>query len=97
MAKYLINPIYAYKEIRDNFLLYIKTAFGTRYEKIESEREELLRTDKVASREPWIEPLPAYENVDIGNNKKLRISRLRPSNLPGMSPEAQQLFKEFNL
>lgn len=95
MAKYLINPICAYKEIRDNFLLYIKTAFGTRYENIEREREELLRTDKVASREPWIEPLPAYENVEIDNNEKLRISTLRPSDLPGMSIEAQQLFKEF--
>lgn len=95
MAKYLINPICAYKEIRDNLLLYIKTAFGTRYESIEREREELLRTDKVASREPWIEPLPAYENVEIENNEKLRISTLRPSDLPGMSIEAQQLFKEF--
>lgn len=46
MAKYLINPIYAYKEIKDNFILYVKTAFGTRYESLESEREELLRTDE---------------------------------------------------
>lgn len=95
MAKYLINPIYAYKEIKENFLLYIKTAFGTRYESIEREREELLRTDQVASREPWIEPLPAYENVEIENNEKLRISTLRPSDLPEMNAEAQQLFKEF--
>ena len=95
MAKYLINPIYAYKEIKDNFLLYIKTAFGTRYESVEREREELLRTDQVASREPWIEPLPAYENIDMGNGEKLRISTLRPSDLPGMTWEAQQLFKEF--
>lgn len=95
MSKYLINPIYAYKEIKDDFLLYIKTAFGTRYESIEKEREELLRTDQVASREPWIEPLPAYENVEIENNEKLRISTLRPSDLPGMNEEARQLFKEF--
>lgn len=94
MAKYLINPIYAYKEIKDNFILYIKTAFGTRYESLEQEREDLLRTDQVASREPWIEPLPAYENVEVGN-EKLRISTLRPADLPGMSDEAQQLFKEF--
>ena len=94
MAKYLINPIYAYKEIKDDFLLYIKTAFGTRYESIEKEREELLRTDQVASREPWIEPLPAYENVELGNDK-LRVSTLRPADLPGMSYKAQQLFKDF--
>lgn len=94
MAKYLINPVYAYKEIKDNFILYIKTAFGTRYESLEKEREELLRTDQVASREPWIEPLPTYENVEV-DNEKLRISTLRPSDLPGMSDDARQLFKEF--
>lgn len=94
MAKYLINPVHAYKEIKDNFILYIKTAFGTRYESLEKEREELLRKDQVSSREPWIEPLPAYENIEVGNDK-LRISTLRPSDLPGMSEEAQKLFKEF--
>ena len=94
MAKYLINPVHAYKEIKDNFILYIKTAFGTRYESLEKEREELLRKDQVSSREPWIEPLPAYENIEVGNDK-LRISTLRSSDLPGMSEEAQKLFKEF--
>ena len=95
MAKYLINPIHAYKEIKDDFLLYIKTAFGTRYESIEREREQLLRTDQVASREPWIEPLPSYENVELENGEKLKISTLRPSDVPGMNDNARQLFKEF--
>ena len=95
MAKYLINPIHAYKEIKDDFLLYIKTAFGTRYDSIEKEREELLRTDQVSSREPWIEPLPSYENILLENHQKLTISTLRPVDVPGMTPTAQQLFKEF--
>ena len=95
MAKYLINPIYAYKDIKDNFLLYVKTAFGTRYASIEKERDELLRTDQVASREPWIEPLPSYENVEMENGEKLKISTLRPSDLPGLNDSARQLFKEF--
>ena len=95
MAKYLINPIHAYKEIKDDFILYIKTAFGTRYESIENEREELLRTDQVASREPWIEPMPNYENIKMEDGRELRISTLRPSDLPGMNSAAQQLFKEF--
>lgn len=95
MAKYLINPIYAYKEIKDNFILYVKTAFGTRYESLENEREELLRTDQVASREPWIEPLPVYSNVDLGNGEKLRISTLRSEDLPSMNEEASAIFKEF--
>ena len=37
MAKYLIDPIYAYKEIKDNFILYVKSSFGTRYNSIEEE------------------------------------------------------------
>ena len=96
MAKYLINPIYAYKEIKENFILYVKTAFGTRYESIEKEREELLNTDSIASREPWIEPLPSYNNVER-NGEKLRISSLEESDLPGMNIEARSLFKEFIL
>ena len=95
MAKYLINPIHAYKEIKDNFILYVKTAFGTRYKSIEKEREDLLRTDQVASREPWIEPLPAYKNVKLESGDLLRISSLRPSDVPGMNENALTLFKEF--
>ena len=94
MAKFLINPIYAYKEIKDNFLLYVKTAFGTRYESIEKEREELLRKDQVASREPWIEPLPAYQNVEREDGK-LRISTLTAYDLPGMNDQARDLYKDF--
>lgn len=96
MAKYLINPIYAYKEIKENFILYVKTAFGTRYDSIEKEREELLNTDSIASREPWIEPLPSYNNIER-NGEKLRISSLEESDLPGMNIEARSLFKEFIL
>ena len=97
MAKYLINPIYAYKEIKDNFILYVKTAFGTRYESLESEREELLRTDEVASREPWIEPLPSYCNKILPSGEKLKISTLRSEDVPGMNDEARSIFQEFML
>lgn len=97
MAKYLINPIYAYKEIRDNFILYVKTAFKTRYESLESEREDLLYTDEVTSREPWIEPLPSYCNKILPNGEKLRISTLRPEDVPGMNDQARSIFQEFVL
>lgn len=97
MAKYLINPIYAYKEIKDNFILYVKTAFGTRYKSVEIERDELLRTDQVVSREPWIEPLPTYSIVELENGEKLRISNLTEQNLPGMNENASEIFKKFIL
>ena len=54
------DPVGAFDTIRDNFILYIKTVFGTRFPSIETEREELLREPRVLCQEPWIEPLPIY-------------------------------------
>ena len=70
MAKYLLDPIKSYEEIRDNYILYLKTAFGTRFKEhvadtqsFEEERERLLLKDQVLSREPWIEPIPSYKKI----------------------------------
>ena len=57
----MTNPILAFDTIRDNFIRYVKTAFGTQSKGIEKEREALLRTDRVLYREPWIEALPDYQ------------------------------------
>lgn len=57
----MIDPIGAFDTIRDNFILYIKTAFGTRFPSVEAEREALLRQPGVTCQEPWIEPLPIYQ------------------------------------
>lgn len=79
MSKFLIDPICSFKEIKDNYITYVKTAFGTRYQSedmnedtFEKRRERLLNTDQVLYREPWIEPLPEYrtegrpiDNVDL--------------------------------
>ena len=96
MPKYLIDPIKSFDDIKDHFILYIKTAFGTRFEKFEKERESLLREDKVLSREPWIEPLPAYKiKCDKTSNKNLKIKDITKADLPNMSSEAIRLFTEF--
>ena len=57
----MIDPIGAFDTIRDNFILYVKTAFGTRFPSVEAEREALLRQPGVTCQEPWIEPLPIYQ------------------------------------
>ena len=57
----MFDPIGAFDKLRDNIILYIKTAFGTRYPSLEEERELLLREEEVLSREPWIEVIPKYE------------------------------------
>lgn len=54
------NPIQVFENIRDNFILYLETAFGTRYDDFEVERKELMKRDKVFARAPWVEPLPNY-------------------------------------
>lgn len=55
------NPIQVYEKIKDDFILYVKTAFRTRYEDFEDKREKLMYRDKIFSRAPWVEPLPAYQ------------------------------------
>lgn len=59
------NPIQLFEKIRDNFILYLETAFGTRYADFEAERNELMKRDKVFARAPWVEPLPNYKPSDF--------------------------------
>ena len=102
MAKYLLNPVKAFDEIKDHFILYLQTAFGTRFksnvggiDSFETEREKLLNKDKVLYREPWIEPIPSYKNVIRENGEKVRISNLTTQDLPEMDNNSLELFKEF--
>ena len=102
MAHYLIDPIKSFEEIKDNYILYIKTAFGSRFKEsmegemsFEQEREALLRRDQVLSREPWIEPIPAYEKQVDSDGKGMTIKDFPEDCFPGMSPGAIALFKEF--
>ena len=98
MSKYLLDPIKSFREIRNNYITYIKTAFGSRFKdgpnSFEAEREKLLLTDKVLSRETWMEPIPSYPNKER-NGKKLTIMDLSNEDLPNMSESARILFKEF--
>lgn len=98
MSKYLLNPIKSFREIRDNYITYVKTAFGTRFNEgegcFEQEREKLLLRDQVLCRQPWVEPIPAYPHK-VKDGKKLTILDLNSDDLVGMSERAQELFKEF--
>ena len=102
MAQYLVDPIKSFEEIRDNYILYIKTAFGSRFKEnvdgeisFEQEREELLRRDQVLSREPWIEPIPAYEKQVDASGRGMTIMDFPESCFPGMTSSSISLFKEF--
>ena len=72
------DPVGSFNQIRDNFILYLKTAFGTRFPSIDAEREEMLRCPGLFHQPPWIEPLPRYKTVKP-------IEKLDQTDLPGFS------------
>jgi len=82
------DPIGAFEKIRDNFILYLKTAFGTQFLGLEREREAMLRQPGILNQEPWIEPLPRYQTDRA-------LSALGAADLPGMAPRAVERFKEL--
>lgn len=83
------DPIGVFDQIRDNFILYVKTAFGTRFPSIEKEREELLRRPGVLCQEPWVEPLPKYKP----SGKK--VGQLTGEDVPGFDVEGLEMFKNL--
>lgn len=84
------DPIGSFEIIKENFIRYVETAFGTRFEGIEKERYALLNLDKVLYRKPWIEPLPDY----VSSNK--RVQDLSLEDLGNSLSEAEaNTFKEL--
>jgi DEAD/DEAH box helicase domain-containing protein len=86
----MIDPIGSFERIQTNFLLYIKTAFGTQFESVEKEREELLKKPGVFSQEPWIEPRPLY----VAEKK---ISGIKKEDVPGLDSETLLEFVDLAL
>ena len=84
------DPIGSFEIIKENFIRYVETAFGTKFEGLEKERYALLNYDKVLYRKPWIEPLPDY----ISSNK--RVQDLTLDDLGNALSEAEaNTFKEL--
>ncbi|MBD3320974.1 MAG: DEAD/DEAH box helicase, partial [Chitinivibrionales bacterium] len=83
----MLDPIGAFDRIRANFLLYVKTAFATRFPSLEHEREELLLKKGVLTQDPWIEPRPRY--VHSGKT----IQSLQSRDLPGLDNDQISFFK----
>jgi Lhr-like helicase len=83
------DPVGAFDKVRENLILYIKTAFGTKFVGLERERERLLKRPGLICQEPWIEPLPQYESSGK------RIGDLVPADLPGLGTQATEDFKSL--
>jgi Lhr-like helicase len=88
----MTDPIGSFQKIRDNYALYVKTAFGTRFPSLEQERERLLLQSSAESavmhQEPWIEPLPRYL-------EEKPASQLGSADIPGFSDSDVRRFVEF--
>lgn len=85
----MIDPIGSFERVRDNLVLYAKTAFATQFPGLESEREALLRSPGIICQEPWIEPLPRYKSSGK------RIADLECNDLPGFSGPELSDFQEL--
>ena len=98
----MLDPLGAYDNVKANLIRYIQTAFGTRYESVNSEKEELLNATTALSQDPWIEPLPRYLSSHKGmlvEERDIRIDgteELEMADLGNIIPsQAFQDFKEF--
>ena len=84
-----MDVIDAFDKVRDSYVDYVKTAFGTQYPGLEAEREKLLREPGTISQEPWIEPIPRYQTSGK------RVGDLTTGDLPGMGLEEITAFQEL--
>src|SRR5271156_1507184 len=87
----MIDPIGSFNQIRDNFLLYLRTAFGTQYPDLDNERERILSQPGVFYQEPWLEPMPRY----LSSGKQ--VSQLTSTDVPGLSQQNLDDFKSLAL
>jgi len=85
----MIDPIGAFDEVKKNLILYIKTAFATRFQSIEEERLELLKGENVLCRDPWLEPLPQY----LSSGKK--VADIQTTDLQTLKPHELERFKSL--
>ena len=84
-----MDVVSAFERVRDSYIDYVKTAFGTQYPGLEAERERLLRQPGMICQEPWIEPIPRYRTS--GKN----IWGLTAQDLPGLSLEEISAFQKL--
>src|ERR1700712_1492904 len=58
----MLDPLKSFLTIVENYKRYLKTAFSTRFQSFEDERENLLNEDGTLYRQPWVEPMQDYKS-----------------------------------
>ena len=84
-----MDVIAAFEKVKESYINYVKTAFGTQYPGLEAERERMLRRPGAICQEPWIEPLPRYRSSGK------TIWDLAGSDVPGLDAGALTDFKRL--
>ena len=82
-----MDVVGAFDKVRQSYIDYVKTAFGTQYPGLESERQQLLEQPGTICQEPWIEPIPQYRL----SGKK--IEDLTSAELPGLAADEITAFQ----
>src|ERR1700693_1743610 len=89
------DPVGAFKKIRDNFVLYVKTSCVTRCPSLERDLKALLESCEgemggggPMHREPWIEPRPFYRTGP-------KAKDLTSGEVPGLTNVELDDFKSF--
>ena len=84
-----MEVIAAFEKVKESYINYVKTAFGTQYPGLEAERERMLRQPGAICQEPWIEPLPRYRLSGK------TIWDLAGSDVPGLDAQTITDFKKL--
>ena len=84
-----MDIVSAFQKVRQSYIDYVKTAFGTQYPGLEAERQRLLERPGTICQEPWIEPIQRY----LLSGKK--IGDLATEDLPGLHPDNIPAFQNL--
>src|SRR5689334_18067272 len=85
------NPFAAFDSIRDFYITYLETAFRIGDARVQADRRKLLESVGTLCTEPFLEPLPKYKKSGI-RIEDLRRPEIAEKWLPGMSPQARDVF-----
>lgn len=94
------DPIGAYNSVKNGLIKYVQTAFSTRYELINDEREKQLRETQAMCQPPWVEAIRSYCNSGIVLKNKKGAPDQKPELLSGdlnktLTDQELEDFKEF--
>ncbi|TXE11402.1 DEAD/DEAH box helicase [Algoriphagus aquimarinus] len=92
----MIDPIGTFTNIRDRYISYIETAFGTRFEEFNEARRKLLHQSGVLYQQPWVEPIPDYKSSSSYIANADASKELASEDINGyFTPAELKTFKEF--